>query len=76
MKAGFLGAKPTPKQPQATQQQPAQHLPVTASDAPAQPAAAQGTVPYSQPGVLDPALNSASWQQCMELLKSGSDEKK
>jgi hypothetical protein len=76
MKAGFLGAKSTPTQPQATQQQPVQRRPVTASDAPLQPAAAQATVPPSQPGAVDPAPNTASWQQCTELLKSGSDEKK
>lgn len=74
MKAGFLGGKPTPKvstiSPHPVEPQPPD-LP------PAQPAAApQPAAIHGQPGPADPAPNAASWQQCMELLKSGSDEKR
>ena len=72
MKAGFLGGgKPAPKgttgvpKPQAAPQVAAK-----------QPAAPDSPSKQGQPGTAPPALDAGAWQQCMELLRSGSDEKK
>jgi len=75
MKAGFLGGKPIPKDKLIS------NKPDFQAEPPALQALHEATphvahTPTAQPSSPGAGPNPASWQQCMELLKSNSDEKK
>lgn len=73
MKAGFLGGKAIAKDKKIS------NNPVCQVEPPAPQArheALQANAPTAQPSSPGAGPNPASWQQCMELLKSNSDEKK